>query len=315
MVSRLLHRLWRPRRADGLRRRLFFAEREPWRREAELTCLNAGVVKEGPGIVRIAAIRGPGVCGAEYPSRCRCWARARRSATATICARPATSLRRPWRRAGPSCGRPSAPAPAATPARWQCPVRPVSTSHRRAPSVRRARAQKSYDFRRLRRTPSQPPRYRTPRLRLSARGLLAGAYERRPLVDDPAPARSVGVARARCASRRSRPSRASRDSCPRAQRGRPPPLPAWSRPRPARGRRCRSRSARRQRSPARWCRSSIVGSPAPYSRRRCAGSVHAGRRDHADLRLFLPRHERQSAREHFRARLRQCARHRRLHAR
>ena len=35
----------------------------------------------------------------------------------------------------------------------------------------------------------------------------------------------------------------------------------------------------------------------------------------ADLRLFLPRHERQSARAHFRTRLRQCARHRVLHAR
>ena len=41
----------------------------------------------------------------------------------------------------------------------------------------------------------------------------------------------------------------------------------------------------------------------------------AGRRDQADLRLFVPRHERQSARAHFRARLRQRARHRRLHAR
>ena len=37
----------------------------------------------------------------------------------------------------------------------------------------------------------------------------------------------------------------------------------------------------------------------------------AGGRDQADLRLFLPRHERQSACAHFRARLRQCARHRR----
>ena len=40
----------------------------------------------------------------------------------------------------------------------------------------------------------------------------------------------------------------------------------------------------------------------------------AGGRDQADLRLFLPRHERQSARAHLRACLRQCARHRVLHA-
>ena len=38
-------------------------------------------------------------------------------------------------------------------------------------------------------------------------------------------------------------------------------------------------------------------------------------RDQADLGLFLPRHERQSERAYFRARLRQRARHRRLHAR
>src|SRR6516162_11176580 len=45
----------------------FFAEREPWRQEAEVECLNAGLVKEGSGIVRMSAIRGPGVCGADYP--------------------------------------------------------------------------------------------------------------------------------------------------------------------------------------------------------------------------------------------------------
>jgi hypothetical protein len=42
-------------------------EREPWRAEAELACLKSGVVKEGPDVVRIDPISGPGVCGAEYP--------------------------------------------------------------------------------------------------------------------------------------------------------------------------------------------------------------------------------------------------------
>src|SRR5262245_43555983 len=46
-----------------------FAEREPWRREAEAQCINSGVVKEGAGIVRITAIRGPGMCGADLPLR------------------------------------------------------------------------------------------------------------------------------------------------------------------------------------------------------------------------------------------------------
>ena len=45
----------------------FQAEREPWRAEAELACLKSGAVKEGPDIVRIDPINGPGMCGADYP--------------------------------------------------------------------------------------------------------------------------------------------------------------------------------------------------------------------------------------------------------
>jgi hypothetical protein len=43
------------------------AEREPWRAEAEIACLKSGAVKEGPDIVRIEPISGPGICGADYP--------------------------------------------------------------------------------------------------------------------------------------------------------------------------------------------------------------------------------------------------------
>jgi hypothetical protein len=42
-------------------------EREPWRAEAEIACLKSGAVKEGPDVVRIDPISGPGVCGAEFP--------------------------------------------------------------------------------------------------------------------------------------------------------------------------------------------------------------------------------------------------------
>src|ERR1700675_1394866 len=45
------------------------AEREPWRHEAELSCLNSGAVKESPARVRISSISGPGACGADYPLR------------------------------------------------------------------------------------------------------------------------------------------------------------------------------------------------------------------------------------------------------
>jgi hypothetical protein len=45
------------------------AEREPWRHDAEIACLNSGSVKESPTRVRISAISGPGACGADYPLR------------------------------------------------------------------------------------------------------------------------------------------------------------------------------------------------------------------------------------------------------
>jgi hypothetical protein len=51
----------------GCGRGFFTAEREPWRREAEMACLKSGAVRETPNIVRVDPINGPGVCGAEYP--------------------------------------------------------------------------------------------------------------------------------------------------------------------------------------------------------------------------------------------------------
>src|SRR5215831_4052127 len=46
-----------------------FAQREPWRHDAEVECIETGMVREGPGAVRINAIQGPGICGADYPFR------------------------------------------------------------------------------------------------------------------------------------------------------------------------------------------------------------------------------------------------------
>ena len=46
---------------------LFMEEREPWRHEAEVQCLKSGAVKEGPALVRISPIEGPGMCGADFP--------------------------------------------------------------------------------------------------------------------------------------------------------------------------------------------------------------------------------------------------------
>src|SRR3954464_10352479 len=47
--------------------KMMFAEREPWRHEAELACLKSGQVKEGPSLVRVEPITGPGICGADFP--------------------------------------------------------------------------------------------------------------------------------------------------------------------------------------------------------------------------------------------------------
>ena len=46
-----------------------FAERESWRHEAEVACLNSGALKDAPGRVQISAIEGPGACGIDYPLR------------------------------------------------------------------------------------------------------------------------------------------------------------------------------------------------------------------------------------------------------
>jgi hypothetical protein len=46
-----------------------FEEREPWRHEAEETCLQSGAVREGPSVAMVKAIDGPGVCGIDHPLR------------------------------------------------------------------------------------------------------------------------------------------------------------------------------------------------------------------------------------------------------
>src|ERR1700749_4126659 len=51
----------------GCGRGFFSAEGEPWRAEAEIACLKSGAVKEGPDLVRISPISGPGACGADFP--------------------------------------------------------------------------------------------------------------------------------------------------------------------------------------------------------------------------------------------------------
>ncbi len=43
------------------------AERAAWRGQAEAQCMQSGSVKLGGGVVRVAPIEGPGMCGADFP--------------------------------------------------------------------------------------------------------------------------------------------------------------------------------------------------------------------------------------------------------
>ncbi len=49
--------------------RSWFAEREPWRHDAEVACLNSGAVREGTAVSLLKPIDGPGICGADFPLR------------------------------------------------------------------------------------------------------------------------------------------------------------------------------------------------------------------------------------------------------
>jgi hypothetical protein len=45
----------------------WFEQREPWRHDAEVECLQSGAVREGPSVTLIGPIAGPGACGADFP--------------------------------------------------------------------------------------------------------------------------------------------------------------------------------------------------------------------------------------------------------
>lgn len=89
----------------------YFMQREPWRKEAELACLQSGTVKESGTIVRIEPINGPGMCGADFPLK-----------VAALGDQPLL---------GYSDLRPPGEVPNAGPRRW-----PVATEPRYAPPAR-----------------------------------------------------------------------------------------------------------------------------------------------------------------------------------
>ena len=208
----------------GCGHNFYSGERETWRREAEVACLNSGAIKESPARVRISAINGPGICGADYPSGYRGSARAGHSATATSrCARRPRSP--PARRR--SIGRSSNRAPCLRtshqgrrrntgrrrpPLRRGSHHRPLRLSLARCdPQLRQHRGGRCRFLRRACRihTKMTPPLNLSRRTRMAERCQDGEARRRRPATRSETPRRP----RIRCTNRR-RP--ASKSMCPSA---------------------------------------------------------------------------------------------------
>jgi hypothetical protein len=175
----------------------FFAEREPWRHEAEVQCLNTGAVKESAGIVRIRPIRGPGMCGADFPLKVSILGESGPLGYSDELRPPgdiprgAAPPRWPIRPAEPPYQSRVLPdyqsPPPQPPRRDTAPDEPVSLN---PPGVvdQPTVPVEPYDFRRpYGVTPAAPPpKYRSPSPLGSPRDDLSPEpYERRPLVDAP----------------------------------------------------------------------------------------------------------------------------------
>jgi hypothetical protein len=185
----------------------FFAEREPWRHEAEVQCLNTGAVKESAGIVRIRPIRGPGMCGADFPLKVSILGESGPLGYSDELRPPgdiprgAAPPRWPIRPAEPpyqSRVLPDYQSPAPQPPRRD-PDEPVSLN---PPGVvdQSTGPAEPYDFRRpYGVTPAAPPpKYPSPSPMGSPReDLSPEPYERRPLVDAPGLPRDARRASAR----------------------------------------------------------------------------------------------------------------------
>jgi len=177
-----------------------FAEREPWRHEAEVECLNAGLVKEGAGIVRMSAIGGAGICGADYPLKVSVLGESAPLGFADDPRPPgaipqgAAPQRWPINRAKDGSTMQEPPTPSAGSSRYDGPVArdgPISLAPPGAPESRAespAARSGNYDFRRpygVTASPLPPPdRASSPRNDLSP-----VPYERRRLVDSDGAAR------------------------------------------------------------------------------------------------------------------------------
>ena len=280
----------------------YAGERAPWRHEAEVACLNSGTVKESAGLVRISPIEGPGMCGADFPLK-----------VSALGESPALGyVDEPIRPPGSIAG---GGRPAAEP-RW--PISQQQPIRRRA---RVAAARRADVDRGARRGASRISAAADARRAAVQSAGAAGLAARRTV------SRTTTAGAARRAAAADRPKPIEVDELPPyARPGAAPVGPPQTARRAAAAAAARpaARSAACRRNPDRDQAGGDAGLPdrvgaRPLVRQRgAAGGAQvvqpAGGRDQADLGLFVPRHERPGRREHFRACLRQCARHRGLRA-
>ena len=179
----------------------FFAQREPWRHEAEVECLSSGAVPEGTGIVRLSPITGPGMCGADFPLKVTALGEGAALGFADDPRPPADvpSGAPSW----PIVRSPHAPAPQSTPPPYSRPdpnshaggaprreaspaERPISLHPPGVVQPTATAASQTYDYRHPYRAPSEraPEDYRAPRSLSSPREELSPVpYERRRPVE------------------------------------------------------------------------------------------------------------------------------------
>lgn len=277
----------------------FLAQREPWRKDAEIACMQSGAVKETGTIVRVEPINGPGMCGADFPFKVAALGESAMLGYSSGDLRPPGSVPNAPSQRWPVPNDPGfvpAPPPARDDPRdvpppkrqiiqnepqYSNPMR--QNSKRDAPGQRQAIVPSSAGGARNGAAPMPilpPAAAITGALRRASRRAITCAQEpSRREGHRSMTRRPVRRPTMRMKSRRPAlgglPLRRNASAC---NPGRSP----GGRHRRARLYRCRSgamllqrsgrsRSGRRRRSPVRSCRHSIAGSPSPCSLRRSAG--------------------------------------------
>jgi Extensin-like protein C-terminus len=127
----------------------WFEEREPWRHEAEESCLKTGAVKESPSVVLLGPINGPGMCGADFPLKVGALGEAAPLGYADEALRPPSDV------PGGPASYPRQPAPSAYPADAPFAVNPAYPADTRLPPNSEYRAAPVY--RPPPQYPSNPP--------------------------------------------------------------------------------------------------------------------------------------------------------------